>query len=727
MHCLSLTKSYFTAARYALGGGAAPITRGSDYKKHSKVDYARPGAVPEAGSDDRYTKQTRALDMQVLVMACGLLGFVIGSPGFAAQEQSPLPLLSEQDYLDEMPIVLSATRLAQPLSETPVAMTIIDRQMIDASGARAITDLFRLVPGVVVGYDNGNRPVVSIHGMTDVFSRRIQVLIDGRSVYIPTYGGVPWSDLGLALEDIERIEVIRGPNAVTYGANSFLGIISIITRGARDDPGTQVKLNAGTHSIRDGVVRTSDSIGNLDYRVTFGYRQDDGFEERYDRQQHKYVTTVLDYHLGKAGDIEARLGYDGGINEKGTSGSDRNGTRDQGTISRFEQIRWRRDLGKGDNISLQLYHNYHESDEQYTTLPLTISPPMLPPFILQFPINNDVTGERYDLELQNTMGITRDLRSVWGLGWRLDKVVAPGFLGSATALDNRLWRVFANVEWRATPSLLFNVGTMWENDDITGSNTSPRIALNYQVTPRQTLRASISRATRNPVLVEEMGNSRVCSDSACTVYNQAILSSGGLKPEKMLSREIGYSVTSGGNISLDIRAYRDKLSGLIEGYERPYAADLIDSEVDDFRNIGNAVIYGIETQFSYRPSFKDRILLGYAYTRIESDNNEYVNSAPKDSGSLLVIHALPKNYQASLGFYYVGTMAFLDANRAKPVRRLDLRFARPYMTSKTEGNIALVFQNILDDYNEYYPISKRKNVFDTRVYLSFSFNFKQPR
>lgn len=724
MHCLSLTKSYFTVARYALGGRAASIIRGSDYKKHSKVDYACPGVVPKAGSDDRYIQRTRVPDIQVLVMACGLLGCVIGSSGFAAQEQPPLPLLSEQDYLGEMPIVLSATRLAQPLSETPAAITIIDRQMIEASGARAITDLFRLVPGVVVGYDNGNRPVVSIHGMTDVFSRRIQVLIDGRSVYIPTYGGVPWSDLGLALEDIERIEVIRGPNAVTYGANSFLGIISIITRGARDDPGIQAKLNAGTHSIRDGVVRTSDSIGDLDYRVTFGYRQDDGFEERYDRQQHKYVTTALDYHLGKAGDIETRLGYNGGINEKGTPGSSGNGTRDQGTISRFEQIRWRRDLGKGDNISLQLYHNYYESDEQYTTLPQAIP---IPPFSLQIPINNDVAGERYDVELQNTIGINRDLRSVWGLGWRLDKVVAPGFLGSATALDNRLWRVFANVEWRATPSLLFNAGTMWENDDITGTDTSPRIALNYQITPRQTLRASISRATRNPVLVEEMGNSRICIDSACTVYNQAILSSGGLKPERILSREIGYSVSSGGNMSLDIRAYYDELSGLIEGYERPYAADQIDSKVDDFRNIGNAVIEGMETQVSYRPSFKDRILLGYAYTRIKSDNDEYVNSAPKDSGSLLVIRALPKDYQASLGFYYVSSMEFLDANRAKPVRRLDLRVARPYMTSKTEGNIALVFQNLLDDYNEYYPIGKRKNVFDTRVYLSFSFNFKQPR
>ena len=702
MHCFSFAKSPPQTTQRALGGRASLIICNSDRKKRGKG---------------------RAIGIQILAWACGLLVSIVGGDhAYAAQEKPARSFLSEEDYLGEMPVVLSATRLAQPLSETPVAITIIDRQMIDASGVRAIADLFRLVPGMVVGYDNGNRPVVSIHGMTDVFSRRMQVLVDGRSVYIPTYGGVPWSDLGLALEDIERIEIIRGPNAATYGANSFLGIISIITRAARDDSGTLAKVNAGNRSIRDGVVRTSDSIGDLDYRVTFGYRQDDGFEERYDRQQHKYVTTVLDYHLGSAGDIETRLGYDGGVNEKGSPGSTGNGARDQGTINRFEQIRWRRDLGGDDNISLQLYHNYHESDEQYTTLPFTIP---IPPFSLRFPINNDVTGERYDLELQNTLGINRDIRSVWGLGWRLDKVVAPGYLGTDAALDNRLLRAFVNVEWRATPRLLLNAGTMWENDDISGSDISPRIALNYRLTSRQRLRASISRATRNPVLVEEMGNSRICINSACTLYDQRILSSGGLKPERMLSQEIGYFASVSGNLSLDIRAYHDKLSRLIEGYER-YTAD-IDSRVGDFQNIGSAVITGIETQFSYRPSFKDRILLGYAYTRIKSDNGSYINSAPKDSGSLLLIHALPNNYQVSSGFYYVGTMTFLDANRIKPVRRLDLRLARSYKTSKTEGDVALVFQNLLDGYNEYYPPSKRENAFDTRVYLSFSLHFKQPR
>ena len=128
-------------------------------------------------------------------------------------------LLSEQEFLAELPVVLTASRLAQPQAEAPAAVTIIDRQMIDASGARNLSEVFRLVPGFQVEFENGHRHVVGYHGLADEFSRRLQVLIDGRSVYRPSFGGVSWSDLPIALDDIERIEVIRGPNAVTYGAN----------------------------------------------------------------------------------------------------------------------------------------------------------------------------------------------------------------------------------------------------------------------------------------------------------------------------------------------------------------------------------------------------------------------------------------------------------------------------------------------------------------------------
>src|SRR4030067_3386984 len=133
---------------------------------------------------------------------------------------------SEKDYLQEFPVVLSASRLSQPISETPHAMTVIDRDMIVASGARNIADVFKLVPSMYVGYENGHTPIVSYRGITDGYARRMQVLVDGRSIYLPIFGQVDWAELPVDIGDIDRIEVVRGPCAASPGSSSVRGVLN---------------------------------------------------------------------------------------------------------------------------------------------------------------------------------------------------------------------------------------------------------------------------------------------------------------------------------------------------------------------------------------------------------------------------------------------------------------------------------------------------------------------
>lgn len=140
-----------------------------------------------------------------------------------------------------VPEVLTATRLKQSPAEVPGSISVLDRELIVASGARDIPELMRLVPGMMVGYLSGNQPTVNYHGTSMSGARRLQVLIDGRSVYRPGLASVDWSDLPLALEDVERIEVFRGPNTVSYGANALMGVINIITRAPGESPGTRLK------------------------------------------------------------------------------------------------------------------------------------------------------------------------------------------------------------------------------------------------------------------------------------------------------------------------------------------------------------------------------------------------------------------------------------------------------------------------------------------------------
>lgn len=131
----------------------------------------------------------------------------------------PLAVQASSDpFFDDIPLVLTATRLAQSPLDAPAAVTVIDREMIEASGFTRIYDLLRLVPGYLVSDIADSSPSVASHGLGDAYDRRIKVMIDGRTINSPLWGDTKWDNLPLRIDDIERLEVVRGPNGAAYGA-----------------------------------------------------------------------------------------------------------------------------------------------------------------------------------------------------------------------------------------------------------------------------------------------------------------------------------------------------------------------------------------------------------------------------------------------------------------------------------------------------------------------------
>ena len=186
----------------------------------------------------------------------------------------------------DMPQVLTATRLKQSPAAVPGSMTVLDSALIRASGARDIPELLRLVPGMMIGYGAGNQPSVNYHGSNVNDARRMQVLIDGRSIYRAGLATVDWSDVPLAMEDIERVEVFRGPNTVSYGANALMAVVNILTRRPADSNGTRLKLTRGQRGINDWYASQSSHWEGGDLRLSLSGMQDDGFDE--DRQGQDY-------------------------------------------------------------------------------------------------------------------------------------------------------------------------------------------------------------------------------------------------------------------------------------------------------------------------------------------------------------------------------------------------------------------------------------------------------
>ena len=275
---------------------------------------------------------------------------LLASNEIAAAEDA----LSEQAYLQDLPVVLSASRLSQTLSEAPNAVTVIDRQMIKASGFRTITDLFRLVPGMYVGNAGANTPIVSLNGVSDQYSRRMQVLVDGRSVYLPPLGGVDWLDLPLLIDDIERIEVVRGPAAASHGSNSFYGVINIITRDAASMKAQTITANKGEMGVSDVSAHLGKAGEAFDYRLSFGYRSDDGDNPKIlnDTSANRLLNLRTSFRPDIENSIEFQLGLNEGVYGLGTAGRPEDAFRNAVTNNDFQQLGWVHNWSNRDESKL---------------------------------------------------------------------------------------------------------------------------------------------------------------------------------------------------------------------------------------------------------------------------------------------------------------------------------------------------------------------------------------
>ncbi len=438
---------------------------------------------------------------------------------------SPLPLqaasapglpLSDDPFFAEVDEVLTASRLAQRPQDAPAAVFVIDREMIEASGAREIADLLRLAPGFIVASDGGNQRAVSSRGFVDSFGRRLQVLVDGRSVYTPFFGGLSWTDLPVAIDDIERIEVIRGPNGATYGANAFLGVVNIFTRHPDASQGVHARVAAGNIGYRQASFRHGLSHGPLELRYTLAHEQDDGFnianDDEIDGKELGLATFDAVLKPGNRDRLRLQAGVKQGDLEEGgfdidpATGAKLPTVEDPARTTRmshvFGQLDWEHDLDDGNLFKVLGYVQQLDRDEDYPQF-LPVGHPDNPfPFGVDVGVLLSRQETRYALEAQHLLQPAEDLRLAWGGELRRDEVDSPGYFGPGNPVDNTLVRLFGNLEWRATPEVTLNAGLMFEDYEISGSDVSPRVAVNYSPNDRHTFRAAASRSVRAPSMWE---------------------------------------------------------------------------------------------------------------------------------------------------------------------------------------------------------------------------------
>lgn len=660
---------------------------------------------------------------QIALAACAL-GF-LALPAYGAHDE---PVVSELALFGDVPVVLSAARLAQPLKDVPGAVTVIDRHMIQASGARDLAELLRFVPGFQVGRANGSTPLTTYHGLSDNAPRRMLVRVDGRSAYSPYFtSGIDWATISVDIDDIDRIEVFRGTNAAAYGSNAFLGVVNIITRPAADTPAFRARLTEGGNGLHEQMVSLRQQIGHATARITLGQQREDGVDPIDDGYRHRRIDTRIDWQLNAADALELHLGQVDTRADTGTEGAVTDPPRQVDSETGFAQIRWRRQLDLGDEFKLTYFHQEERSTDPGFTLPSLssylvsqrgLSPAQVAGLfaIYGIPANAYVDGDvdtraqRDDIEFEHLHHPSDTLRIVWGAGLRSDRVRSQRVFNRDDAIGMRQSRVFANVEQQLPPHWTINAGAMLEDTDASGPRLSPRLALNAHLAEQTTARVAVSRGYRNLTPFERRADVRYGDALSGFTLLQSFQPSGERSPERVTTREIGLRQASADSrSSIDLRIYEERVEDMLRRVTLPSnvspAPPLNNAgEAPTYKSDGKAEIHGAEVSFLYLSTHDTWIGGHYAYTDLKSNDPPAEFSAPRHAYALFAATRLPRGWQMSATYGFVGGMQWYDDEERLPAYHYtNVRLARHWRAGRTGIEVAVGMDRVDGELSDYLP------------------------
>jgi iron complex outermembrane recepter protein len=652
------------------------------------------------------------------------------------------------------PVVITPTRLVQSLADVPASVTVITAKTIERFAIRSIPEALRLVPGMSVVHATGPDYQISYHGTNTLSPRRMNVLIDGVSVYRPAFSEVIWSQLPVSIDDVARIEVTRGPNSATYGPNSMLAVVNIITKNPDDVPLAHASGEIGSRGMRDATARVGLRLADTSLRLTVGTSRDDGFGSL-TQDPRGHDSLKIDRLALRS---QSRLGASSAL---ALQASIARGTTEIPFIDdfqvtypdrRFDDVYvgalWTAQLAPNHEISVRVDRARQANRQSWTTCLPTVG--LLPEMFALWRANpryaneiiagrvpsggtptddalalaairaiqalgadavaprcvranQDAVQSRVDLEVQDTYVFSDRLRVVGGFGLRRQGGESETFLGGRQTSSVR-W-LFGNVEYRPTQRVTLNAGGYGESNTLSTSTFSPRIAANFQLAPGQTLRFVYSTGTRSPDIQEQRTDwtyrfedvSPPLNGSSTAFFYQSRTGPGNLKSERIRSSEIGYLLNAqGAGLLVDVRVFDERLSSLIS--ERTNLAGLVPT------NDGAVRLTGAEFQLNARLPGGWNGFANYTYL----DNRDAVNVLERTqwsrhSGAIGLSREFGGGWQASLA--YVGQTG--DGDQQSAYGRTDVALSRIFVTDRTRWRATLGLQR-LDSPQTTYSIGSRE-------------------
>ncbi|HMW21539.1 MAG TPA: TonB-dependent receptor [Nitrosomonas sp.] len=592
--------------------------------------------------------------VMLTIISCGFANIATASNTSTPASKASMDPLMDLSIEELMQIkITSVSRREQKLSGTPSAIFVITQEDIRRSGATSIPEALRMAPGVEVARVGTDKWSISVRGFNGRFANKLQVLMDGRSVYTPLFSGVIWSQQDTLMEDIERIEVIRGPGATVWGANAVNGVINIITKKAIDTQGTMI--TAGGGSFEQGFIGMRYG-GKINEATPFriyakGFSRDNTHSLAGSNLQDNWRSARAGFRLDHTRGIDQlTLQGDVFINRIGDSllqptlispfsRLDVVDTTEKGGNIRF---RWDRNFSDQSSIMLQTY--YDRVQNQLT--PWT------------------KYAESFDIDFQHRLPILKSHDVTWGLNYRLyhNKVAETELTQFNPAQKtNHNFSAFIRDEVTVIPEKLsLSIGTRLDHNDFTGLEIQPSGRLMLTPNEYHSIWLSVSRAVRIPSRGEN--DVTIAGRTLQSLPGlpglpipvlMAVQGSNQFASEKLIAYEMGYRHQVSANASIDLATFFNDYSQLRDfrfGQMMP-GTGVIPHWILPviFSNTTSAYSYGFESAIDWRPFKKWRLQSSYSYLTIHTNSNPEFRQL--DSSSAGADKANP-NHQLSIRSHY---------------------------------------------------------------------------
>ncbi len=629
-------------------------------------------------------------------------------PAFAQKHEiSPESLVfGEEDF------VVTAMKYEQKINESPSTITVVTEEDIRLSGAINITDVLRMVEGLDIAAVTSTDLSLSARGFNLPPGDKMLVMIDGRSIYYELMGFVLWDTLPIVLEEIKRVEVVKGPGSVLYGANAYSGVINIITKKPKEAEGTQLFFTAGEYGTCRSSLIHADVIGKFSYKISGGWDQVNQWQEKDELEgKSARANIVTSYKFDERCRLDVTGGYSRSYEGK--------------IMSSIEVGPQERDCPI-PYIDVK----YDFSDWQFRTW-WRGCPKNTETKILKTGQEYKWPADTYNVELQRSLKIGRKHRLISGLEGRYYKIGKGGMFEEKNKQE--LGAFFIQDEFTPGKRVKLVFGGRYDYNSEIGTKITPRGSLIYFLDDNQQIRLSGTTAFRNPSFM----NIYLYQDAVypCMIYDPVApptafftVSSRGnadLRPEKVTTFEMGYKRKINNNIKgkvdLFYNKYKDFINGgLIGLYEMnelyPGSPAYTFPKYWSFFNAGEVDSYGGEAGIDFKFTSWLKGLVNYSYQNItytedlavtlEDDKGERLRVSPEHKVNAGLRAILKNGISANIIAHYVSERdytqeLFKQESKLDPYTLVNCRVGYRFFRDSME--VAVSVYNLLEDKHYEYP------------------------